>query len=375
MVLILALVAVALVSILAAAITANLIARSRVKTYFRQCDGSGVGMHTGTGGGPTSQGTLNAINQGFLIASIVALVLGLAMSYLLASGLSRPLTQLTAAAEGITHGDYSHRVETRGGSAEIAELADAFNALAESLQTNEMLRRNMVADIAHELRNPLAAIKAQLEAVEDGVIEADAQTLASLCEDVDMLARLVDDLRQLSLVESGQMELERMPVSAEDAVGGLEGKFTRELEAAGIELRTEVEENLPAVDADPVRLAQVLGNLVKNAITHTPAGGTVTVGARLSGDMIEFSVADTGGGISPEDLPFIFERFYRAERARERATGGAGIGLTVARSLVEAHGSSIRAESEPGKGTRVTFSMPAAPGTGSFEGGPSASGS
>lgn len=355
----LSLIAVALVCILAAALTANLIAQSRVKTYFSQC--SGQGMRMGGPGGPTSKGALTAINQGFLTASLVALVLGLLMSYILARELSRPLSQLTDAAESIERGDYSRRVEVRGG-AEVDELARAFNSLAESLQTNEKLRSNMVADIAHELRNPLATMKAQLEAVEDGVIAADAGTIASLSEDVDVLARLVDDLRQLSLVESGQMELERMPVNVAEAAGGLAAKFAHELEAANVELRTEVEEGLPQVSADPIRLTQVLSNLVKNAIAHTREGGSIKLGARRSGSMIEFSVADTGSGIAPEDLPFIFERFYRAERARERATGGAGIGLTVARSLVEAHGGAIRAESEPGKATTIYFTMPTVSG-------------
>ncbi len=356
MILTLALVAVALVCIVAGALTANLIAQSRVKSYFRQCQGGHMGG--GGGGGPTSQGTLNAINQGFLIATLLALVLGLAMSYFIARSLSRPLLQLTSAAEGIEGGDYSRRVEVRGG-AEIDELTHAFNSLAESLQTNEQLRRNMVADIAHELRNPLASIKAQLEAVQDGVIGADSDTVASLAEDVEVLARLVDDLHQLSMVESGQMELERIPVEAAEAVAGAGVKFARELEAADIEFRTEVDAGLPPVDADPVRLSQVLGNLVKNAITHTPPGGTIKAGASLAGSMVEFSISDTGTGIAPEDLQFIFERFYRAERARERATGGAGIGLTVARSLVEAHGGSVRAESEPGRGTTIYFTIPA----------------
>jgi signal transduction histidine kinase len=348
-------VTVALVCILAGALTANLIAQSRVRNYFRQCQGGHMGA--GAGGGPTSQGALNAINQGFLIATLAALVLGLAMSYFIARGLSRPLSQLTSAAESIEGGDYSRRVEV-GGAAEIEELAHAFNSLAESLRTNEKLRRNMVADIAHELRNPLASIKAQLEAWQDGVMDHDGETVVSLAEDVDVLARLVEDLHQLSVVESGQMELERMPVDAAEAVAGIGAKFAHELEAGKIEFTAEIEDDLPPVDADPVRLSQVLGNLVKNAITHTPPGGKITAGARLEGSMVEFSVSDTGTGIAPEDLQFIFERFYRAERARERATGGAGIGLTVARSLVVAHGGSVRAESEPGRGTTIYFTIP-----------------
>lgn len=351
-----ALVAVALVSVLAAALTANLVTQSRVRSYFRECEGQGA--HMGAGRGPTSEGALNALNEGFLIASLVALVLGVIMSFFLARELARPLSELTSAAEDIELGDYSRRVEARGG-AEIEELAGAFNSLAESLQENETLRRNMVADIAHELRNPLASIKAQLEAVEDGVLEADSETVSSLAEDVDVLARLVDDLRQLSMAESGKMELQRLPVDVSGAVGGLYARFARELEQGKVRLLSDIEEGLPPVDADPVRLSQVLANLVKNSLAHTPEGGSIRVSARASGDDVEFSVEDSGTGIPPGDLAHIFERFYRAERARERATGGAGIGLAITRSLVEAHGGSIRAESEPGMGTTIRFTIPA----------------
>ncbi|MBU1671255.1 MAG: HAMP domain-containing protein [Actinobacteria bacterium] len=351
----LAFIVVALVSVMAAALTANLVARSRVNQYFTECEGGG--QMNGRCAGPTSQGTLNSVNQGFLIGSGVAIALGLLMSFLLAMGLSRPLSDLTVATEGIRGGDYSRRVKARGG-AEIEELAGAINDLAESLQTNEMLRRNMVADIAHELRNPLASIRAQLEALEDGVIQPDRETITSLSEDVDILSRLVDDLRQLAQVESGQLELEVLPVEMGEAITGAVERFTRESQEAAVSITTHIEPGLPRVSADPVRLAQVLSNLVKNALTHTPAGGAITVSARRERGMARVEVTDTGAGIAPEELPYIFERFYRAEPARERATGGAGIGLTVARSLVEALGGTITALSEPGRGTTITFTIP-----------------
>lgn len=354
LVLTLAFIVVALVSIAVAAVTASALSRRSVNQYFSQCQMSGPGQH---GCAPTAGGALDTINKSFLIASGIAIALGLAMSVVLARELTRPLGELTEAAEDISRGEYSRRVEARGG-AELSELATAFNSLAEGLETNEKLRRNMVADISHELRNPLAAIRAQLEAIEDGVLEADHETIASLVEDVDVLARLVDDLQQLSQVESGQLVLERMEVDVKEVLEGMSQRFAPQLESSGVTLTVTTEAGLPGVDADPVRLAQVVLNLVKNALGHTPAGGSMALEAVRAGDMVEISVSDTGLGISKEDLPFVFERFYRSEKARERATGGAGIGLTIARSLVEAHGGSISAESEPGSGTRITFTLP-----------------
>ena len=364
MVLTAAFISVALVSILAAALTANLLARSYVNDYFRECQGQQAGRVQCAA---TSEGTLGTVNRGFLIATVVAVALGLAMSVLMARELTRPLEGLTDAAERIAGGDYSQRVAV-GGGAEIEELGGAFNALAESLETNEKLRRNMTADIAHELRNPLASMKAQLEALKDGVIEPDPATLESLTEDVDVLARLVDDLQQLSLVEAGQLELERMAVDAGEMLRGVSARFGAQAESGRTVLRVEEEEGLPRVDADPVRIAQVLSNLVKNALAHTGEGGSIVLGAVRVGDMVEISVADTGRGIAPGDLPFIFERFYRAEQARERATGGAGIGLSVAKSLIEAHGGRIRAESQEGSGTTISFTLPARRGAGDSRG-------
>lgn len=357
MVLTVAFILVALVSILAAALTANLLARSYVNNYFMQCQGRQAGRVQCAA---TSGGTLSSVNKGFIVATVIAVALGLVMSVIMARELTRPLEGLTNAAERISDGDYSQRVAVKG-SAELEELGAAFNALAEGLETNERLRRNMVADIAHELRNPLASMKAQLEAIEDGVVEADVATLDSLTEDVDVLSRLVDDLQQLSIVEAGQLELERMEVDAGEMLRGVSARFSLQAESAGISLSVEVEEGLPPVDADPIRIAQVLSNIVKNAITHTPEGGSIAVKAEArAGRMVEFSVSDTGSGIKGEDLPFVFERFYRTEHARERATGGAGIGLSVAKSLVEAHGGRIWAESEEGRGTRVSFTLPLA---------------
>lgn len=308
-------------------------------------------------GSPTSAGTMSSVNRGFLIASLAAVVIGLLMSLVLAREVSRPISDLTVAVHGVAGGDYSQRVVASGGR-EIHELGDTFNRLSENLETNEMLRHNLVADISHELRNPLASIKASVEAAEDGVTAVGPDYLRSLSEDVDVLTRLVDDLHQLNQLEAGEVALK----PAELLIGSaLESAASRLSSEAGyLEIVTEIESDLPPVWADPQRLSQILSNLTGNAVAHTPPGGKVTLGARRcpTESMVEVFVSDTGSGIAPEDLPYIFERLYRAEPARERATGGAGIGLAVVRSLVESGGGRIWAESRLQSGTTITFTLP-----------------
>lgn len=349
-----AFIGVALVSILVAALAANILAQSSVRHYFVQHMGPGPMMM----GGPTPGGTLDKVNESFILSTVLALVLGLAMSLILARELSLPISGLTSAVHGIARGDYSRRVSPKGGR-EIQELGEAFNMLASGLETNEALRRNMVADVAHELRTPLASLKGQLEAIEDGVIDCGPSTITSLSEDVNILTRLVDDLQQLAKAEAGEMELERVEVDVAEALTSVAGRFAKEADEKGISIQVRLDESVPDASADPLRLAQVLSNLVNNALAHTPRGGRVMMGVRTAEEgMVELWVTDTGSGISAEDLPFIFERFYRAEPARDRARGGAGIGLAVARSLVEAHGGTISAASEPGRGTSISFTLP-----------------
>lgn len=342
-----------------AAVTAHFLSKTSVQSYFQSCKGpecKGPGKATTN---PTSKGTISSINKGFFIAGGIAAVLGLGMSLLLAFEVAKPVSELTEAARGITMGDYSQRVRSGRGGAEIGELAEAFNSLAEGLEKNERLRRKMAADISHELRNPLASMQAQLEAMQDGVVEADGEALSSLAEDISVLSRLVNDLHQLSLAEAGRLELSRLPVDTAELLRSVAARFAAAAAAAEVIMEHQVEEALPPVDVDPVRISQVLGNLVDNALRHTPAGGGINLAASRAGDMVAVSVVDTGCGIGPDDLPFIFERFYRAEPARERATGGAGIGLSVAKSLVEAHGGTFSVSSEPGKGTSISFTLPA----------------
>lgn len=297
------------------------------------------------------------INLGFVLAGVLGLILALTLAFLIAGRVSRPLDGLTVATGKIADGDYMERVEIKGGK-EVEELGTAFNSLAASLEKNEELRQHMVADIAHELRNPLATLRGQLELMQDGKIECSRQAVDSLLEDVVLLSRIVDDLSQLSLVDAGKLEFVYQAVDCSAVLADIKARFDHEADSTGISLLVSASEGLPAVKADPTRLAQVLGNLVGNSIAHTPEGGTITLGAEIGQREVVFSVTDTGTGILPEEIPHVFDRFYRTDKSRTRATGGAGLGLSIAKSLVEAQGGRIEASSSGEGGTTISFTIP-----------------
>jgi signal transduction histidine kinase len=284
-------------------------------------------------------------------------VLALVLSFVLAARISRPLSGLTAATKKVAGGEYRERVEAGGGK-EVEELSEAFNALSANLERNEELRQNMVADIAHELRNPLATLRGQLELLQDGTIEYSREVADSLMEDAVLLSRIVEDLRQLSLADAGKIEFSFQAVDTAQILKDVFARFEHEATVCGVKLEPARGDEVPPVRADPARLAQVLGNLVGNSITHTPRDGKITAGARPSGAFVVFTVEDTGAGLSPEELPYIFDRLYRTDKSRARSTGGAGLGLSIAKSLVEAHGGRIWAESESGCGTAIHFTFP-----------------
>ncbi|MEP7028612.1 MAG: ATP-binding protein, partial [Candidatus Eisenbacteria bacterium] len=243
------------------------------------------------------------------------------------------------------------------GRDEIATLAAGFNALVDAIDRGERLRRNLVTDVAHELRTPVTNLRAQVEAIEDGLLAPSADTLASLREEIVLLTRLIDELQELSLADAGALVLAREAVALERAAGAALAAIAARAEAAGVTLACEVPP-LAAVDADPARLAQILRNLLDNALRHTPRGGRVTISACTLGPGAEVSIRDTGEGIAPEHLPHVFERLYRADPSRDRRTGGAGLGLSVVRRLVEAHGGGASIESLPGEGTTARFTLP-----------------
>ncbi|OGO23463.1 MAG: hypothetical protein A2Z28_05760 [Chloroflexi bacterium RBG_16_51_9] len=299
------------------------------------------------------------IGRYFIWGGLLAVIIALLIAVLLSERILAPVKALTLAARQLGQGDLSQRVESKDKS-EMGELAQAFDTMAENLERTEQSRKNMVADIAHELRTPLSNIKGYLEAVSDGVIKPDTDTIGKLDEEATLLARLVEDLQELSLAEAGTLKLVCNPENIAGLVNQTVAIVQAKALAKGLSLSAKLPDKLPLVNIDAHRISQVLRNLLENAITHSAAGGTITVDVRAQDNRtIEVSVTDTGQGIPPEELPLIFERFYRVDKSRTRATGGSGLGLTIAKRLVEAHGGKITAQSEMGKGSRFSFTIPA----------------
>jgi signal transduction histidine kinase len=303
--------------------------------------------------------------RGFLVAGLAIGTGSLIVGLVLSRRMSRPLVNLTAATHAVAAGDLSVRVPDRY-PGELGELASAFNAMAEDLTRADKLRRNMTADVAHELRTPLSIIRGKLEGVLDGVYPATSEHLEPILEETKLLAQLVEDLRLLALAEAGQLPLEKQAMDVGDLLRDAQVNFSPQASDRGVTLSLDLSPELPQVMADRRRIAQVLGNLLTNALRHTPQGGCVTLSATApapsaaegSGGVVEVAVADTGTGVSPEDLPYIFERFWRGDKSRSRAGGGAGLGLAIAKHLVEAHGGEISVESMPGKGSKFHFTLP-----------------
>jgi two-component system sensor histidine kinase BaeS len=288
---------------------------------------------------------------GALLAAGLALLAGTIVS----KRFTAPLAELTAASRRMAAGDHAARVEARGG-AELIGLGEAFNDMAKSVESSEALRRRLIGDVAHELRTPIATLRSRLEALRDGVLPTDEATLATLADEVLVLSSLVDDLQELSLAESGALRYEKEPVDLGTLVAEEAERFRVGLEAKGVALEVSCPEALTVV-ADRKRLGQVIRNLLDNAAKHTESGAVSVRCLRAEGGAA-VEVADTGAGISEDALPYVFERFYRADQSRERRTGGTGIGLTISRRIVEDHGGRIEAGSVPGKGTTMSVWLP-----------------
>jgi len=337
---------------------------------------------------------LSSVNRSLLLSAGAAALLALVLTVVLSRRILGPVESLTRAVRAMELGDLGQRVRVES-SDEVGELARAFNAMADSLARNEDLRRNMVSDVAHELRNPLFSIRGQVEAIQDGLLEPDASTMGSIHDDLMLLNRLVEDLQELALAEAGQLRLDKSPTVLSEVVHRALRAAEPEATAKGVALVENLPTESPVVEIDSGRIGQVLQNLLRNALAHTPERGTITISAgshqapgtsnqgqgtrpkaQEQGPVarrqdsalstlhfVEVSVSDTGSGIPPEHLPHLFERFYRVDPSRARSTGGSGIGLAIARQLVEAHGGKIWAESEVGEGSTFHFTLPlAAPG-------------
>jgi signal transduction histidine kinase len=353
----LAMVAVALLSV----VFAGLLIRSEASTAFTDYlqtlpSGMGRGMGRQMMMGAAEQTFLAAVDRGIWLAAIAAMVLAAVVALLGAFYLSRPLKRLTDAAQILADGSLDHRVEANGPS-EVTRLANAFNDMAASLSEAEALRRRLVADVAHELRTPVAALRAQAEGIAEGVLAADADRLSSLADDANQLTRLVNDLQELSAADAGRLSyrMERLPLAA---LLDAEATRARARASAGVEVVSDCP-GTHTIEGDEDRLRQVLRNLVDNAIRHTDSG-RITLSCTVDGPMAVVSVADTGEGIPDADMPFIFERFYRADAARARDTGGSGIGLAISKRIIEDHGGSVFARPGDAGGAVVGFTVPLA---------------
>ena len=329
--------------------------------------GSNVGylvMSTGGALGSGAQAFLDQLRTTLIVAALVASALGVLLGLVISRTLAAPLAEVAQAARAFAARQWDRRVAVRGAE-EIADVGRAFNLMADSLQQAETLRRNLMADIAHELGTPLTVIQGNLRAMLDGVYPLEQQEISTLYDETRLLARLVDDLRELALADAGQLPLKLQSADPSEVLRATVERFAMAAETQGVEIAVAGESALPPVNVDVDRVGQVLRNLLANALRHTPAGGRIT----LQGETVpvggvpasvRVSIVDTGAGIAPEDLPHVFERFYRGDRSRARSSGGAGLGLAIARAWVSAMGGEIGVESTPGRGSRFWFTLPVA---------------
>lgn len=366
-----AFVMVALVALIPAAIIFN------VGFYrFTMAPGPGMGPPPGAGQGQR-QGPMGRSGEGVIQADPAttpryyfdtarvwslwsaagALVIAGAAALWTSGRITRSLRYLRDAAGNLDLRDLSRRVPVEGDD-EITDLAQAFNRMCDRLQAEERARRQLLADVAHELRHPLAVMQGQIDLIQDGKVELDTETLLPLEDEVIRLTRLVGDLRDLSLAEVGRLSLHLSAVDLSELMAGLMTNLQPVAEGKLVSLSMQAEQALPPIMADPDRLRQVLINLVANALHYAPEGGVVSLTAMPQGEQVVIRCRDSGPGIAAADLPHIFDRFYRADRSRARSSGGSGLGLAIVRSLTELHGGRVTAESSPGKGALFTVTLP-----------------
>ncbi|MFA5309827.1 MAG: ATP-binding protein [Dehalococcoidales bacterium] len=352
--------------------------RSAGTLYLAASQGGGQGyMGGGQGGGkggPSAtvaaaatgeQNFLDRFNHSLLITGLIVAAIALIIGLILTRQITRPLKALVNGVRQITRGNLAHRVNIKSHD-ELHDLGESFNTMAASLGRAEQERKRIIADIAHDLRTPLTVIEGTVTGIQDGVFQPDQERLETIKEQTSLLTRLTSDLRELSLVESGHLKLVLAPTDLADLARRKAAQFEVKAKEKGLEIKTDLPDNLPPVDIDPARIEQVLGNLVTNAIRHTSTGGITIALRRIERDAarrisrpgLVLSVADTGEGIAPEHLPHIFERFYRVEPSRQRGESGSGLGLAIVRQLVQAHGGQVWAESRPGQGSAFYVALP-----------------
>jgi signal transduction histidine kinase len=322
--------------------------------------GGSIGMATPSMDAAITGAFRQAMTQALVVATAAAVLMAVVASLFVTRRIVGPLQRLAAASQRIAIGHYAERVPVTS-SDELGELARTFNSMAGALEAAERRRRELIGDIAHELRTPIATLEGYLEGLLDGVVEPGAPTWARLHGEAGRLRRLVDDLQELSRAEARQIPLAIRPTDPSDIVKVALDRVAPSFAEKALDLRADVPGKLPRVQVDADRAVQVLSNLLSNALRYTPAPGAVQLTVRPVDEAVEVSLRDSGIGIAPEDLPRVFERFYRVDKSRSRALGGSGIGLTISKALVESMGGRIWAQSPgPGQGSTFTFTLPRA---------------
>jgi histidine kinase len=306
----------------------------------------------------------SAVIEAVVQAAVAALITAVMASLWMSRKVVAPVRRIMQASQRIAAGHYQERVPVDDkyqttDRDELGLMALSFNQMADELEQTEARRRQLIGDVSHELRTPLTTIKGYLEGLEDGMLPPEPETYQAMVREAGRMQRLVADLQELSRVEAGAYELDKKWLSIQSVIESTLHRLNKQYDEKQIALQIDVADDLPQIQADEIRLEQVLINLASNALQYTPAGGKIVISARQDHDWLVISVQDNGVGIPEKDLPFIFDRFYRVDKSRSRAGGGSGIGLTIARHLVEAHGGRIQAFSEGiGKGSKFEFTLP-----------------
>ncbi len=309
--------------------------------------------------GQDEQAFLQDSQRSLGIAAVVALAVAVALGIIVSVLVTRPMRELASSARKVASGDLSQRVTHRSDD-EVGDVSAAFNTMAEQLEMKERSRKQLLADVAHELRNPLSVVQGNLEAWLDGVIAPTPEQIAPVYDETVLLNRLITDLRELTLAEAGQLKLEIEETDLANLINAEAAVFHARCQEKGVAMSADLAADLPHVRIDGLRIRQVLHNLLENALRFSAKGGSISISAVKDGSNgVMVSVSDTGSGIDPADLPYIFDHFYKADRSRQRNYGGAGIGLALVRKYVELHGGKVWAESEPGKGSTFRFTLPA----------------
>jgi signal transduction histidine kinase len=313
--------------------------------------------HQPPGFNPQEAQYLQRTNEALIYAMLGALLAALVIGILLARTLTRPLQALTQAAQRITQGQLEQQVKVTSND-EIGQLAAAFNRMSQEVARVNHLRRQMTADIAHDLRTPLTVISGYIESMRDGVLKPTQPRLALIYSEIERLGDLVGDLRMLSLADAGELPLNPQLLSPKTLLERAASLFCHTAEMQGVTIEAQAGDDLPEIRVDEARMMQVLGNLISNALRYTPAEGKIVLSAAARDGQVEIGVRDSGEGIDPDELPYIFDRFHRADKSRHSETGESGLGLAIVKALVESHGGTVRAESTPGGGTAVYLQFP-----------------